>query len=361
VKRRRLLAPILAALVLALLPGSATAQKTDSVTVRNGDRMLGEIKGLQRGQLEFKTDAASTVYIKWPRVISIKTDKTFEVELDDGRMYFGSLTPGSQDSLVIKTDSQSVGVATQWVVSLQRIKPSFWDALDGSINLGFDFTQQNAKTDLNLSGDVHYAHRGTADSTQQALNLSRLRRGFALTKLSFNSTFSRQDDTDDINRLTAGVSHLKLLKKRWFWFLSLVGEQNSQLSLDYRGTVAAGVGHFMVQTNRLDLALLVAPGYSREQYTGDPPDNAIPLTIAADVEYFTWGALDTNVSSQFSVIPILSDWGRWRVNFNLTAKREVLKNVYINVGVTEAFDSDPTAVDANKNDFSFTTSLGWSF
>jgi hypothetical protein len=361
VKRRRLLEPILAALLFTLMPGSALAQKTESVTVRNGDRMVGEIKGLQRGQLEFKTDAMSTVYVKWPRVATVKTDKVFEIQLDDGRVFFGSLTPGSQDSVVIKTDSQSVGVATQRVVSLQRLKPSFWEALDGSVNLGFDFTQQNAKTDLNLSGDVHYAHRGTADSTHHTLNLSKLRRGFALTKLSFNSTFSRQDSTEDIKRLTVGVSHLKQLKSRWFWLLSLVGEQNSQLSLDYRGTAAAGVGHFLVQTNKLDLALLVAPGYSRERFTSESPDSSIPLIIAADVEYFTWGMLDTNVSSRLSVLPILSDWGRWRIDFSLTAKREVLKNVYINFGVTEAFDSDPTAADANKNDFSFNTSFGWSF
>ena len=361
VGRSRLLLSSVVILFLVILPGSALAQKTDSVTVLNGDRMLGEIKGLQRGQLEFKTDAMGTVYVKWPKVVTVKTDKTFEIQLDDGRVLFGSLIPGSQDSVVIKTDSQSVSVATQRVVSLQRLKPSFWESLDGSVNLGLAFTQQNAKTDLNLSGDIHYAHRGTADSTRHTLNFSKLRRGFAFTKLSYNSTFSRQDSTEDIKRLTVGVSHLNQLKNRWFWLLTLVGEQNSQLSLDYRGTVAAGVGHFLVQTNKLDLALLVAPGYSREQYTGGSPDKTIPLIIAADVEYFTWGTLDTNVSSRLSVLPILDNWGRWRVNFNLTAKREVLKNVYINVGVTEAYDSDPTAADANKNDFSFNTSFGWSF
>jgi hypothetical protein len=94
-RRRRQLTQALAAALLFVLPGSAVAQKTDSVTVRTGDRMIGEIKGLQRGQLEFKTDAAGTVYLKWPRVINIKTDKTFEIQLDDGRLYFGSLTPGS--------------------------------------------------------------------------------------------------------------------------------------------------------------------------------------------------------------------------------------------------------------------------
>lgn len=107
------------------------------------------------------------------------------------------------------------------------------------------------------------------------------------------------------------------------------------------------------------------PAYSREQFTGESPDNTIPLILAADFESFTWGALDTNLSSQLSVLPILSQWGRWRINFTLQAKREVLKNFYINLcinlGVKDAFDSDPTAADANKNDFSFSTSFGWTF
>ena len=344
------------------MPGSGLAQKTDSVMVRNGDRMEGEIKGLQRGQLEFKMDAmSSTVYVEWPKVITVKTDKTFEIQLADGQILFGSMTAGSQDSVLIQTSSDTLSVATQKIVSLQRIKPTFWDALDGNVNLGFNFTQQNAKTDLNLSGEVHYAHRGNPDDDKHRLNLSDLRRGFALTKLQYNATFSRQDSTADITRFTTSLSHLNLLKKRWFWLIALIGEQNSQLSLDYRGTVAGTVGLFVVQSNKLDIGLLAGPGYSREQFTGDPSDNAIPFILGADLEYFTWGALDTNLSVQLTVVPILSDWGRWRINFNATAKREVLSNVYINLGVTEAFDSDPTSATANKNDFSFTSSLGWSF
>jgi hypothetical protein len=67
------------------------------------------------------------------------------------------------------------------------------------------------------------------------------------------------------------------------------------------------------------------------------------------------------VSSQLSVLPILDQWGRWRINFALSVKQEVLKNFYVNVGVNDAFDSDPTAADANTNDFSLTTSFGWTF
>jgi hypothetical protein len=343
------------------MPGSVLAQKTDTVTVQNGDRILGEIQELQRGQLQFSTDAMSTVYVQWPQVVTVSTNKVFEVQLDDGTVYFGSLGSGAQDSVVITTDSRSVGVSTQSIVSMTRIKPTFWNALDGSVNVGIDFTQQDASTDLNVNGNVRYAARMDPDSVETGLGLDLIAGRFKVTKLVFNATFSRQDDTNDIERYSATLSHLRQLEGNWFWLIALAGDRNSQLSLDFRATAAGAVGRYFVRTNKLDLGASIGPAYSRERFTGESADNTIPLILSADAEYFTWGSLDTNVSSQLSVMPILNQWGRWRVNFNLTASREVVSNFYINVGVTEAYDSEPTAADANKNDFSFTTSFGWSF
>jgi hypothetical protein len=42
------------------------------------------------------------------------------------------------------------------IVMLVRIKPNFWSALDGNVDLGFSFTQQNSKTDINFSTAVSY-------------------------------------------------------------------------------------------------------------------------------------------------------------------------------------------------------------
>jgi len=346
----------IAALFLALSPGPVHAQKSDSVIVRNGDQMVGEMKGLQRGQLEFKTDALQTVYVEWPKVTSVNTIKIFEILLEDGTMYFGTLRRAPGDSVLIRADSLALTVPTQSVVELQRIKSSFWDALDGNFNLGLDFTQQNAKTDLSISGEVKYAVRQKGRSDQGF----RFAEGLNITKLTFNTSFSRQDSTEDIERLQVSLSHTKQLQNKWFWVVTLGAERNSQLSLDYRMGVAGGAGRSLVQSNRLDLGLWLGPSYALEQFTGEEPDSSVPLVFAADADYFTWGSLDTTMSSQLQVIPILDQWGRWRINFSLNADREVVKNFYVNVGVTEAYDSQPAA-DANKNDFSFTTSFGWKF
>ena len=53
-------------LLLVLASGAATgAPKTDIVVFHNGDRLAGEVKGLDRRELSFKTAAVRTLSIKW--------------------------------------------------------------------------------------------------------------------------------------------------------------------------------------------------------------------------------------------------------------------------------------------------------
>ena len=50
----------------------------------NGDRVTGEIKSYASGRLTLDTDIASNVSIKWNRIVSITSDKQFEIETPDG-------------------------------------------------------------------------------------------------------------------------------------------------------------------------------------------------------------------------------------------------------------------------------------
>ena len=237
------------------------------------------------------------------------------------------------------------------------IKPNFWDALDGNVSLGFDFTQQNAKTDLNVSGEVQYAARQRKSFTGGLMHTN----GVALTKLTFNASFSRQDSVATIERYQTTLATSRQFDSRWFWIVALTGERNSQLSLDYRVSIGGGLGRTLVQSNKLDLDVWIGPAYSREQFTGEDPDSSIPFALAVGADYFTWGDLDTTISGNLQVTPILNQWGRWRVNFTLNADRELVKSFYLDVGITESFDSEPTAADAQRNDFSLNTSISWKF
>ena len=57
----------------------------------------------------------------------------------------------------------------------------------------------------------------------------------------------------------------------------------------------------------------------------------------------------------------LSDFGRQRMQFDSTVRREIWKDVILAVNVFDTFDSQPPAVDADRNDVGVVLSFGWSY
>ena len=83
---------VLALAVVLVLGSHAHAQgRTDVVTLGNGDRITGEIINLNRGRLEFKTDDAGMLYLEWDKLASVVAARLFEIEVEDGTQYLGSL------------------------------------------------------------------------------------------------------------------------------------------------------------------------------------------------------------------------------------------------------------------------------
>ena len=98
--RGRLVTLLIAVALGVLGVRTAHAVKTDILTLRNGDRITGEIKSLDKGRLEFSTDDIGTIYIEWNKVASLTAPKMFDIELDSGRHLYGSLIPTPSVGLV---------------------------------------------------------------------------------------------------------------------------------------------------------------------------------------------------------------------------------------------------------------------
>ena len=81
----------LASCFAPLVPARRYAQgKTDVVTLANGDRITGEIKRLDRGRLEFKTDDAGTLYLEWDKLVQPRLDSAgSRSSRSDGTRYLG--------------------------------------------------------------------------------------------------------------------------------------------------------------------------------------------------------------------------------------------------------------------------------
>jgi len=64
------------------------ADNTDVVLLKNGDRLTGEIRRMDHGQLELKAAALGTIYIEWPAVAGVASNAPFAVDELSGRRYY---------------------------------------------------------------------------------------------------------------------------------------------------------------------------------------------------------------------------------------------------------------------------------
>jgi hypothetical protein len=86
-----------ASLAAALSPFPAAAAKTDVIVMKNGDRLTGEVRKLERGYLTYKTDDMGTLSVEWDKVARVTARTEFEVDDLQGGIYFGTLQPGPED------------------------------------------------------------------------------------------------------------------------------------------------------------------------------------------------------------------------------------------------------------------------
>src|SRR5678816_1736023 len=89
---------------LVFLSALTTTAKSneDVVVLKNGDRMTGEIKGLQRGELRIKADyMAEAVRLDWTRIERIESKSTFLISLVNGQLFTNvmRLLPANSDDV----------------------------------------------------------------------------------------------------------------------------------------------------------------------------------------------------------------------------------------------------------------------
>jgi len=323
---------------------SLAAQKTDTVVLRNGDRITGEIKNLQRNTLSYSTDDMGTLSVEWDKVVRLTSRRNFEVEVMSGRRYYGVLAPASEpEYLVVETTGFTDTLPRVYVVRLHPLGASFISRIDGHIDVGFTF--QRANDILQLSVAAAAEHR-----TQRWRNYVEL-----------STYFQDQADVEGSSRNSASFATQRLYASRWSGLGSASLEQNEELELDLRTSVAGGVGRFLLQNNYTMLLVAAGLTYTHENFAASDGSNNLEALFTGQFDYFRRDSPKSDVRVTLTAFPSLTNFGRVRLDFDARVSHELVKDFTIALTFFDTFDSRPPSATATKNDFGGTLSLGWTF
>jgi hypothetical protein len=343
---RRVLQLLVACTILVGTAGrNVFAQKTDFVVLHSGEDVVGEIKSLARGRLEYDTDDLGTISIEWDKISQIRSKNQFEIELADASDYIGHIENGAENGeLVIVTDSERVYLRTENIVRITPLGTSFLKRIDGSIDVGLDVTRTNNQKIWNFHGKLSFrSHKWNS-------------------ALEGSSFLNAQDSVSTSTRNTITYKVQRLIRQSSWSAAGLVSaEQNDELNLSRRLTLGLTGGKFFIQTNRMIFQGFLGIASTDELFFGESSSaQNLEALIALDFELFQFANPEVDFSTQWTVFASITNPGRLRPEFDLSLSWEVFKSV--DVGLKGYIQGDTQPAEAARNlDYALTMTFGYSW
>lgn len=323
----------------------AYSQKNDTLHFINGDRVSGEIRQYRYGFLTYKTYGVGTVKVKYEKISTFYSNKSFDILLSNGRRWFASFdTSRLEQYIKIITTNDTMLTPLIEVVEFTPIKNGFWRKLTGSVDVGYSFAKANSLSQLSGSTDIRYIHRGYQMG------------------LKGNALVTTQEEAADIKKNDLAMSYFKRLSKTWFVGTGLSGEQNSELGLDLRIQASFVGGNEVVHTNSNNL-MAFAGFVVNQEFNIDTTSSRWNFDGVATLSYrlFRFQDPEINITSNLAAYPSFTVPGRYRIDFNISAKVTIISDMYFNLSLYENYDSKPPSTTASNNDYRITTSIGYAF
>jgi hypothetical protein len=339
---------ILLLLVSVLACGVAwgyARDKTDVVTLRNGDRLSGDIISLEFGILTLKTDNMSTLSIEWPAVRAVISKFPFAIERSDGTKYHGVIATSDDGAdLVVQSDEGTARVPMEKVERISRFSPQFWDRIDGSLAVGFSYTKSSSIQVSNVNFNANYR------STRVDGSLA----------FSTNTTKDSSGSTTNRDLLTSAVMFLR--QSRNFWGLLASLERDQSLGIDARLVGGAVLGRRFVQTPFTELTGIAGVVGTGEWIVGDPTlRSSLEAIVGGRWRVFKFIEPETQLNLGLYVFPSLTESGRYRSTGDLSLTHKFPHDITLGLTGYLSYDNQPPEAGAHTSDYGLTFNLGYTF
>jgi len=341
---RRLLAAALVVVAASAGASAAAAAKVDVIVLKNGSRIVGEIKQMTKSRLELGTDDIGTLQIEWDNITEITAPEYFEVEHMNGGLYFGALKPGATaDTLEIVADWGNDQLPLREIVRVQLVKSGFWDKFNGSLDAGAGYTSATELLQLDFDAQLRYT-RPRFEAFAQA-----------------DAVMTRQPEADDTQRSSLTLGYTRIFPNRHRIFAQGLLEQNQELGFDLRSSLLGGWAYALARDRKNQLVGGAGLSVNREKPVEGESTTNLEGVVGFDYANFAYDFPNTDIELHLFSYFGLSQWGRFRLEANASLKRELFSDFYFGLKGYESYDSEPPTAGAQKNDWGLSLSLGYSF
>jgi hypothetical protein len=319
--------------------------KSDVVTLQNGDHITGDVISLEYGKLTLNTDKAGTAYIQWPAVRSVSSKFAFAVEKRGGTKYYGVIsTSPDGKNLLVGAGDETAQIPMVEVERMSRYASSFWNRINGNLAVGFSYTKASDVTVGGINANAYYR----SNAIDGALN--------------FSSNTTRTSSGDDTYRALLNGTTMFVRQSRNFWGLVGSVERDQSLGINARVTAGGVLGRNFVQASFTELTGLAGVVVAQESITGNPEQQtSLEGILGLSWRVFKFTEPETSLDLRIALYPSLTESSRYRGNANLTLTQKIIGDLTLGLTAYWTADTHPPEPTAERSDYGLMFNLGYSF
>jgi putative salt-induced outer membrane protein YdiY len=338
----------LAMLLCIAMPAAGTVKRHDTVVMKNGDRLTGDVKKMENGLLYIDTVYVSgSVGVDWNQVERIESTATYRVTLINGKRVTGKIEKATSNegekNFVVRKPSGDQRYSSTEIASIDSEKPTFWRQLKGSIDSGSSFTSGNGQTSITTDANATYTTKNWSTATR------------------LDTSFSGQSGASKTNRIEGQFSEARFLSRNSFLIGIVDFLHSSQQDLDLRTTIGGGYGRYWIRTANTNLGWLSGVVYTNEHFStasSQPRNDNVEALLGLQYDSHKFNLGDFH--SQMLLFPGLSDTGRVRMTTNNSLTINLVNNFHLTFSFWDNYDSRPPTT-AKRNELGVSSGIGWSF
>lgn len=249
--------------LLLILTGPAWS---DTVVMKNGDRLTGTVIEQGVGKLVFETAYSGKIEIGTGEISSLTVDQPMQYTLTDGRVFRGMIQAGTSGETVIHTTDQSTvplgGVES--IAAIGAIPPS------GPPPFAWNGNALAAGTLVRGNTDTDSYHLGARVVGEQKA-IQRITAYASLDK-------ERSDGSLTKEQYLLGSKYDRFFSEQWYGFVGLDFEKDQFKDLKLRSILSTGAGYQFYNTDDLKLSLEGGLSYTDDDFDTAPDDSYAGLT-----------------------------------------------------------------------------------
>lgn len=322
-------------------PASDAAPKpTDVVTLKNGDRVTGELVKMTGGKVVVKTDWAGDVTVDYEDVATMECSRSLPVEFKTGEIITGRLEKRADGTyLVSDVIPGGIRLKTEDIDSIAKPPPKIWSG-DFGIALGYS----SGNTDTTSAAARAEVKRETEQDT---------------FRIYAKTEYEERDNETSTQRTIGGSEYEYNFTERWYGKAYVIFENDKFKDLNLRTTVGLATGYKFIKEDDMLLQGDIGPAYVNENYSGDIEDKDF-VALAAG-ERFEW-----TISEGQSIVQTLQAFFNTEkfsdvlLNAAITYKQTITGNLHFDLTLEDDYDTEPAA-DTKRNDFRMMLGVGYSF